>query len=90
LIAKDLKCEALSERLDFVNKNSPIECADLCLSAEGCYFFLYDASDGECRWSKTLDETCPEGLSQSNFFDFWAIGIDLDLPPQDNSDNGTS
>lgn len=38
----------------------------------GYQFFIFDPSDGECLYETTASSECPEGLSQSSYYDFFA------------------
>lgn len=81
------KCNAGSTRLDWYLEGGAAACADHCRYVEGCEYFMFDPNDGECLQSFTTGINCPEGITPSNWYDFWAIdGGSSDA----NADSGTA
>jgi hypothetical protein len=48
-------------------------CAAECLNTDNCQFFIYDSNDGECLMENTDSPRCPEGLTDSIYYNFYQV-----------------
>jgi len=70
MISEGNACDASMTTIDFGLYDLE-ECARAVVDA-GYQFFHQDPNDGECLWVETENESCPEGLYESPYYDFYS------------------
>jgi hypothetical protein len=90
LIAARSSCESESVELGYFRDASEeenlITCAQAVIDA-GYQFFIQDPNDGQCLVEMTEVGSCPEGLSESSYYNYYAAygwgGLIFEEPNQE-------
>jgi hypothetical protein len=60
-------------------------CAQAVVEA-GYDFFIYDSNDGDCRAEATTSFDCPEGTSDSDYYDFYSAYAFEEAAPEETTE----
>ena len=74
LLLRGYSCLSSDTRLDSYYGNPVENCATACHKKTGCKYFIIgnDGYSETCRWEKTSDPSCPEGLKRDSY-DFYEL-----------------